>query len=177
MIKINLDDKENLINTFKKLKAGDRVLLSGHILTARDAGHQRLANLLKNGEKPPYNTVNSVIYYAGPTDTPPGSVIGSIGPTTSVRMDSYADLMPKLGVVATIGKGERSPETVKSYLENSVLYFIATGGCGALLSNAVKSCEIVAFSDLGCEAMRDLYVEDFPVLLALDYYGGNIFND
>lgn len=177
MIRINLDDKENLKQLFSGLKAGDRVLLTGHILTARDAAHGRLKAMLEKGEKPPYSMDNSIIYYAGPTETPPGKVIGSIGPTTSVRMDGFAFLMPQLGVKATIGKGERSQACLDVFLKNKILYFIATGGCGALLSNSIKTCKMVAFEDLGCEGMRDLYVEDFPVILAFDYNGGNIFNE
>lgn len=176
MIKINLHDT-NSNELLASLNAGDRVLLSGTILTARDAAHKELKQLFENGEKLPYNTVNATIYYAGPTDTPPGRAVGSIGPTTSARMDAYAGLMKKIGVRALIGKGERSKAARETFLTDKIVYFIATGGCGALLSNAVKRCEVVAFPELGCESMKKLYVEDFPVTVAYDTKGGNIFNE
>ena len=173
---INIDDKKEFLSKIKTLKAGDRVYLSGTLLTARDAVHKELKNLIDNNEKLPYNFVNSIIYYAGPTDTPPEKIVGSIGPTTSQRMDSYAEYMKKLGVLAVIGKGERSDECKKIYLRDGITYFIATGGCGALLSKCVTSCEVVAFSHLGCESVKKLTVENFPVTVCYDNEQGDIFN-
>ncbi len=177
MIKINLDDKNSLFENFKKLKKGDRVLLSGTILTARDAVHNKIKLALENGEKLAYNFVNSIIYYAGPTDTPPNFAIGSIGPTTSIRMDSYAPLMKELGVLAVIGKGERSEKCKEIFAKDNIVYFIATGGCGALLSNAVVKAEVVAYNELGCESVKKLLVKDFPVTVAYDLHKGDIFNE
>lgn len=174
MIRLNLDSAKP--DELAALAAGDRVLLSGTILTARDAAHKEIEKLLKNGEKPPYSTINATIYYAGPTDTPPNRAVGSIGPTTSQRMDKYAEMMKPLGVRALIGKGERGDSAREIFLRDRIIYFIATGGCGALLSNSVKSSEVVAFPELGCESMKKLVVEDFPVTVAYDLKGGNIFN-
>ena len=177
MIKINLDDKQNLSAQLLKLNAGDRVLLSGTIFTARDAVHKIISENLKNGEKPTYLPTNSIIYYAGPTDTPPGKAIGSIGPTTSVRMDAYAPMMKELQVVATIGKGERSEFAKKVFSQDKILYFITTGGCGALLSSSVKNAQVVGLDHLGCESVKKLTVENFPVTVAYDLHEGDIFND
>lgn len=172
MIRLNLDtDAVALAN----LKAGDRVLLTGTLCTARDAAHKEIKALLEKGENLPFDFSGAVIYYAGPTDTPPGRVVGSIGPTTSARMDVYAPMMKRIGVRAVIGKGERSDEARKTFAEDGIVYFIATGGCGALLSNAVKKCEVVAFPELGCESVKKLRVEDFPVTVAYDTKGGSIF--
>ncbi len=176
MIKINLDDISSNPKLLESLRAGDRVLLSGTLLTARDAAHKELKNLIDNNQPLPYSFANATIYYAGPTDTPPGKVIGSIGPTTSARMDAYADYMKKFGAVAAIGKGERSKEAREIYLHDRIVYFIATGGCGALLASAVVSAEVVAFSHLGCESIKKLCVRDFPVTVAYDLFGGDIFN-
>lgn len=174
MKKINLDEPNSSI-LLSELSAGQRVLLSGTLLTARDAAHKEIKTLLDNGKALPYDMTNATIYYAGPTDTPPDRVVGSIGPTTSARMDVYADLMKRIGARAVIGKGERSEAARQTFLRDGVVYFIATGGCGALLSAAVRSCEVVAFNDLGCESIKKLLVEDFPVTVAYDLKGGNIF--
>lgn len=174
MIKIDLD-RENSTQQLKELCAGDRVLLSGTVLTARDAAHKEINMLYNNGEKLPYDMTDATIYYAGPTDTPPGRAVGSIGPTTSVRMDSYAELMKKIGVRALIGKGERTDAAREIFLRDGIVYFIATGGCGALLSAAVESCEVVAFPELGCESIKKLTVKDFPVTVAYDLKGGDVF--
>ena len=176
MIRINLDDKTNLLDAFSRLKAGDRVLLSGTVITSRDAVHKEVEKALINNEKLPYNFVNSIIYYAGPTDTPPGKVIGAIGPTTSARMDAYAKYMKQLGVMAVIGKGERSKQAKEIYNRDNIIYFIATGGCGALLASAVKKAKVVALEHLGCESIKELVIEDFPVTVAYDLHEGDIFN-
>lgn len=171
-MKINYPfDKEKL----KELKAGDVVEFSGVIYTARDAAHLRIEQMLNNNEELPFDLANSFIYYAGPTPTKPGKVIGSIGPTTSSRMDKFAYLMPKLNVIGTIGKGPRDEACTKYYIDNKILYFITTGGCGALLAKSVKEAEEIAFKDLGPESVKRLVVEDFKMILAIDYYGNNIF--
>jgi len=159
----------------KELKAGDVVEFSGTIFTARDAAHMRLKNMLKNHETLPVNFNEAFIYYAGPTPTKPGAIIGSIGPTTSSRMDSFASMMKELNVIATIGKGPRSTECEKYYIDNQILYFITTGGCGALLSKSVKKAQEIAFFDLGPESIKELKVEGFKMILAIDYYGNSIF--
>lgn len=164
-------DKELL----KNIKAGDVVKFSGVIYTARDAAHLRIEKMVKAGDNLPVNFKESFIYYAGPTPTKPGNVIGSIGPTTSSRMDNFAYLMPELGVVATIGKGPRNDECTNFYINNKILYFITTGGCGALLSKSVKSAKEIAFLDLGPESIKKLEVENFTMICAIDYYGNNIF--
>ena len=166
------EDKEKLNN----IKAGDVVEFSGIIYTARDAAHMRIEKMLENNEEIPVDFSNSFIYYAGPTPTKPGHVIGSIGPTTSSRMDKFAYLMPKLKVVGTIGKGPRDENCTKYYIDNHILYFITTGGCGALLAKAVKEAKEIAFLDLGPESIKKLRVENFKMICAIDYEGNNIFN-
>lgn len=164
-------DKELL----KNIKAGDVIEFSGIIYTSRDAAHMRFEELINNGKDLPVDFSDSFIYYAGPTPTKPGNVIGSIGPTTSSRMDKFAYLMPKMKVVGTIGKGPRSDECTKYYIDNKILYFITTGGCGALLAKSVKKAKEIAFLDLGPESIKKLDVEDFKMICAIDYYGNNIF--
>lgn len=157
------------------IKAGDVIKLTGTIYTARDAAHMRIEKMLKANEKIPVDFSDSFIYYAGPTPTKPGNVIGSIGPTTSSRMDKFAYMMNQLGVIGTIGKGPRDKECSDYYINNKLLYFITTGGCGALLSKAVKNAEEIAFLDLGPESIKKLEVEDFTMICAIDYHGNNIF--
>lgn len=164
-------DKELL----KDIKAGDVIKFTGTIYTARDAAHMRLEKMIQNNEKLPVDFTDSFIYYAGPTPTKPNTIIGSIGPTTSSRMDKFAYLMPKLNVVGTIGKGPRDEACTKFYIDNKILYFITTGGCGALLSKAVKKAEEIAFFDLGPESIKRLEVEDFTMICAIDYHNNNIF--
>ncbi len=163
------------LDKLKDIHAGDVIELTGVIYTARDAAHMRIENMLNNNEELPVDFNNAFIYYAGPTPTKPGNVIGSIGPTTSSRMDKFAYMMPKLNVKATIGKGPRSNECVKEYIDNKILYFITTGGCGALLSKAVKEAKEIAFFDLGPESIKKLKVQGFKMICAIDYYGNNIF--
>lgn len=165
------EDKEKL----KDIHAGDIVMLSGTIYTARDAAHMRLERLLNAKEPLPVDFTDAFIYYAGPTPTRPGQVIGSIGPTTSSRMDRFAYMMPELQVTGTIGKGPRDEACTKFYIENKILYFIVTGGCGALLSKSVTSAKEIAFLDLGPESIKRLTVEGFPMICAIDYYGNTIF--
>lgn len=158
------------------LHAGDVVEFEGIIYTARDAAHMRIKNMLNNNEELPVDFNDAFIYYAGPTPTKTGAVIGSIGPTTSSRMDSFAPMMKKLNVTATIGKGPRNKECTKYYIDNHILYFITTGGCGALLSKAVKEAKEIAFFDLGPESIKRLSVSNFKMICAIDYYGNNIFD-
>ncbi|MGN1295032.1 MAG: FumA C-terminus/TtdB family hydratase beta subunit [Bacilli bacterium] len=164
-------DKEKL----SSIKAGDVIEFYGTIYTARDSAHQRLLNMINNNEKLPLDFSSSFIYYAGPTPTKPGKIIGSIGPTTSSRMDVYAPMMKKLNVIGTIGKGPRNDECTTFYKDNHILYFIATGGCGALLSKSVIEAEEIAFFDLGPESIKRLKVEGFKMICAIDYWGNNIF--
>lgn len=158
-----------------KLHAGDIVYLDEVIFTARDAAHLRLSGLLENNQDLPVNFEGSFIYYAGPTPTKPDGIVGSIGPTTSSRMDKFIHMMPKLKIKGMIGKGPRSEEVRKACQEYGLVYLVATGGAGALLSKRVVSCEEVAFSDLGCESIKRLVVRGFPAIVAYDTFGNDIF--
>lgn len=158
------------------LRAGEPLLLSGVIYTARDAAHARFLDALDRGERLPIDIEDAIIYYAGPTDAPPGKVIGSIGPTTAGRMDRFAPRLYREGLCATIGKGGRSREVLDAVRETGGYYLCAVGGAGALLAGCVKSAEVVAFPELGCEAVRRLEVEDMPLLVAADPFGGNVFD-
>ena len=165
----------NDLDKLNEIKAGDVIELTGTIYTARDAAHMRMEGMLKNNEEIPVDFKDSFIYYAGPTPTKPGHAVGSIGPTTSSRMDKFAYMMPILGVKATIGKGPRSKECTKEYIKNKTLYFITTGGCGALLSKSVKEAKEIAFFDLGPESIKKLSVDGFKMICAIDSFGNNIF--
>lgn len=160
---------------FEKLHAGDTYLYTGIIYTARDQAHLRLKKYIEEGTDIPVNFENSLIYYAGPTPTKPGMAIGSIGPTTSSRMDKFIDIMPTLKVSGMIGKGPRDKSVVEACKKYKLVYFVVTGGCGALLSEKVISAEEVMFPDLGCESIKKLYVKDFPLIVAYDIYGNNVF--
>ncbi|WP_291323325.1 FumA C-terminus/TtdB family hydratase beta subunit [Desulfonatronospira sp.] len=157
------------------LRTGDKVLLSGHIYTARDAAHKRLLQDLDQGIEPPFNLQGAVVYYVGPTPAPPGRVIGSAGPTTSSRMDAYTPRMHQLGVRATIGKGRRSQEVRRVLQEQKAVYLGATGGAGALLSRCITGSWVLAFEELGTEAIRELEVLDFPLLVVNDAFGGELY--
>ncbi|HNX13893.1 MAG TPA: FumA C-terminus/TtdB family hydratase beta subunit [Oscillospiraceae bacterium] len=154
-----------------ELNAGDDILLSGTIYTARDAAHKRLAQLIDEKEPLPFDLKGAVIYYCGPTPAPNGMVIGSCGPTTSSRMDSYAPRLYGLGIAATIGKGRRNSGVVSAIEKNKAYYLCALGGCGALIADCVRSSEVVAFEDLGCEAIRKLEVEKLPLIVGVDATG------
>ena len=160
---------------FKSLHAGDIVNFSGIIYTARDAAHLRLKNMIDNKEGLPVDFSDSLIYYAGPTPTKPGMAIGSIGPTTSSRMDKFIDYMPELKIKGMIGKGPRDKNVQEACKNYGLVYFVVTGGAGALLSKKVISATEVAFEDLGCEAIRKLEVKDFPLIVAYDTYGNSVF--
>lgn len=157
------------------LRAGERVLLSGTVYTARDAAHKRLAALLAAGEPLPFPLEGACIYYAGPTPTRPGQVVGSCGPTTSGRMDPFTPLLLANGLCAMIGKGGRDEPTCRAIVEHGALYFCAIGGAGALAARCVRACEELAFADLGCESVKRMELEDFPLILAIDAQGGSLF--
>lgn len=162
-------------NTAKKLKIGDRVLITGKIYTARDAAHKRLVELIKAKKKLPFDLKEQIIFYAGPTPPRPGETIGVIGPTTSSRMDPYTIPLLQKGLSAMIGKGQRSPEVRDGLKKHSAVYFAATGGVAALLKNSIKSSRDIAYKELGAEAIRELTVEKFPVVVANDTYGRDLF--
>ena len=159
----------------KSLKAGDRVLLTGIIYTSRDAGHKRMCESLAKGEELPIDPMNATIYYVGPTPAKPGTVIGSAGPTTSGRMDAYAPTMMSVGARGMIGKGARLPEVVDAMKKYSGVYLGAIGGAGALLAKCIKSAKLIAYEDLGAEALRELYVEDMPLMVIIDSEGNNLY--
>ena len=168
---------EDLRSYCEKLKIGDKVLLTGYIYTARDAAHKRFNALLDNNESLPVEMKDAVIYYAGPTPAPEGKAIGSCGPTTSGRMDIFAPRLLELGLCAMIGKGERNTEVRDAVIRNKAVYLCAIGGAGALASSCIKSCEVVAFEDLGCESVKRLYLEKLPLTVANDCSGGDIFSE
>ena len=159
----------------RKLKSGDSCLLSGVIYTARDAAHKRLCELIEQGKELPFDIKDSVIYFVGPTPAKPGVVIGSAGPTTSYRMDAYSPVLIGQGQTGMIGKGKRNDEVVNAMKEHGAVYFGAIGGCGALLSQCIKKSEVIAYEDLGAEAIRRLEVEDFPVIVVIDSEGNNLY--
>lgn len=162
-------------DVIKDLKTGDMVEITGIIYTARDAAHKRLVELIEKGESLPFKLEGSVIYYVGPTPPKPGAVIGSAGPTTSYRMDKYAPILLKSGLKGMIGKGQRSKEVRDEIIHSRAVYFASIGGAAAVLSKHIKSAEIVAYEDLGPEAIRKLYVEDFPAIVVNDIFGGDLY--
>jgi fumarate hydratase subunit beta len=161
----------------ENLKIGDKVLLNGVLFTGRDAAHKRLFDLIKKGEDLPIDLKGQVIYYVGPTPAKPGKPIGSAGPTTSYRMDPFAPALIELGLKGMIGKGNRSQEVIESMKKYKAVYFGATGGAGALLAKRIKKATVVAYDDLGPEAIRRLEVEDFPVTVVNDCNGGDLYKE
>ncbi|ABR49540.1 hydro-lyase, Fe-S type, tartrate/fumarate subfamily, beta subunit [Alkaliphilus metalliredigens QYMF] len=159
----------------KSLKAGDSVLLTGMIYTARDAAHKRLVDLLEAGEDLPIELQDQVIYYVGPTPAKEGQPIGSAGPTTSYRMDSYTPALLEQGLKGMIGKGLRGESVITAIKQQGAVYFAAIGGASALMAKCVKSAEIIAYEDLGAEAIRKLYVEDLPLIVVIDAKGNNYY--
>lgn len=159
----------------KTLRAGDSVLISGIIYTARDAAHERMTRNFKNGEPFPIDLKNQVIYYAGPCPAKPGEVIGSCGPTTAGRMDAYTPLLLDNGLGAMIGKGARSEAVVEAMKRNGAVYFGAIGGAGALIAESIKKAEVIAYDDLGTEAIRRLEVVDFPAVVLTDCEGNDLY--
>ena len=159
----------------RNLKAGDSCLISGTIYTARDAAHKRLCELIAQGKELPLDVKDSIIYFVGPTPAKPGQAIGSAGPTTSYRMDAYSPELIAIGQTGMIGKGKRGPEVIEAMKKHGAVYFGAIGGCGALLSKCIKKAEVIAYDDLGAEAIRKLEVEDFPVIVIIDSEGNNLY--
>ncbi len=157
------------------LKAGDYVYLTGTIYTARDAAHKRMYEALQAGEELPMNMGNNVIYYMGPSPAREGRPIGSAGPTTASRMDKYAPSLLDLGLIGMIGKGKRTKEVKDAIIRNGAVYFAAVGGAGALLSKSITSSEVIAYDDLGTEAIRRLEVQNFPVIVVIDSEGNNLY--
>ncbi|MDP4133611.1 MAG: Fe-S-containing hydro-lyase [Bacillota bacterium] len=160
----------------KKLHAGDNVSISGDIYTGRDAAHKKMTELLSEGKKLPFDVKDQIIYYVGPCPCPPDKIIGSCGPTTSCRMDAYSPILLKEGLRGMIGKGYRSEEVINAMKEYGGVYFCATGGLGALISRSVVKKELVAFPELGTEAIFKLTVKDFPAVVAIDSWGNNLYN-
>jgi fumarate hydratase subunit beta len=169
-IKTPLDEE-----TIEKLKAGDQVFITGVIYTARDAAHKRLIETLDKGEKMPFDLTGQTVYYMGPSPAKPGQVIGSAGPTTSGRMDSYTPRLMASGLKGMIGKGNRSQAVKDSLKKYKAVYFAAIGGAGALISKSIKKAEVIAYEDLGAEAIRRLEVENFPVTVINDIHGGDLY--
>lgn len=171
-IKINVPFSKEDID---QLKAGDYIYLSGILYSARDAAHNRMYESMIKGDKLPISLENNVIYYLGPSPARPGNVIGSAGPTTSSRMDKYTPLMLDSGLKGMIGKGKRSKEVIDAIRKNGAVYMAAIGGAGALLSKCIKEAEVVAYDDLGTEAIRRLVIEDLPVVVVIDKDGNNLY--
>jgi fumarate hydratase subunit beta len=159
----------------EKLKAGDTVKISGTIYTARDAAHARLIKLLEEGKELPFDPKGQIIYYVGPTPAKPGNAIGSAGPTTSYRMDPYAPKLIEIGLKGMIGKGARSDEVKKCLKKHKAIYFAAVGGAAALIAKSIKKAEVIAYDDLGSEAIRKMEVEDFPAIVINDIYGNDLY--
>lgn len=159
----------------KDLRAGDYVYITGTIYTARDAAHKRMIEELAEGKELPFEIENQILYYLGPTPNREGQVIGSAGPTTSSRMDKYAPTLLDLGQTGMIGKGKRNEDVISSMKKNTAVYFAAVGGAGALLSQCIKKSEVIAYDDLGTEAIRKLYVEKLPVITVIDCKGNNLY--
>lgn len=170
--KITTPLTDEIIST---LKAGDEVLLSGVIYTARDVAHQRLCNLIAKGDKLPIELKGQILYFTGPTPAQPGKPVGSAGPTTSTRMDAFSPTLIQHGLKGMIGKGNRSAEVIAAMQQYQAVYFAATGGAGALIAQHIKASEIVCFDDLGPEAIRKMTVENFPLVVAIDVLGNNLF--
>lgn len=173
MTEIQITDLEK---TAEALKAGDEIALTGTVYTSRDAAHKRIFAALDSGKKLPFDIAGSVIYYCGPTQSVPPSVIGSCGPTTASRMDIYAPRLYDMGMLATIGKGNRSEEVRQAIVRRGGLYLCAVGGLGALLSSKITSCEVIAYGDLGCESVKRLSVASLPLYVGIDSYGNTIFD-
>lgn len=169
-------DNETLIARASELEPGDIIYFSGTLYTARDAAHKRMTEQMQKGDPPPFPLKGSIIYYAGPTQTPPNMAIGSCGPTTSSRMDGFTPALMDAGVFATIGKGNRSDEVYKSIVRNHGLYLCAIGGAGAIMAKSVKECKIIAYEDLGCESIKRLVTENMPLIVGINSAGSTLFS-
>ena len=163
------------LDDLKDIEAGDMVYISGYIYTGRDAAHKRLCELLEQGKQLPIDVKGQIIYYVGPTPAKPGEPIGSAGPTTSYRMDAYAPQLLDIGLLGMIGKGKRNQAVIDKIVEHGACYFAAIGGAAALIKSKIKSAEVICYEDLGAEAVRKLYVEDFPVTCIIDSKGNNLY--
>lgn len=161
----------------EKLKAGDQVFITGTIYVARDAAHKRITQALDKGERLPLELAGQTLYYMGPSPAKPGQVIGSAGPTTSGRMDTFTPRLLAAGLRAMIGKGSRSPQVKEAIKKHKAIYLAAIGGAGALIAKSIKKAEVVAYEDLGAEAIRRLEVEDFPAIVVNDIYGGDLYEE
>ncbi len=163
--------------TIAELKAGDRVFITGYLYTGRDAAHKKLVDLVKEGKELPIDIKGQIIYYVGPTPARPGKPIGSAGPTTSYRMDSYAPTLHSLGLKGTIGKGSRSQEVKDALKKHKAVYLAAVGGAGALISKSIEGSEVIAYQELGPEAIRRVKVKDFPCIVINDMFGGDLYEE
>lgn len=172
MMKINTNELKKAIPT---LKAGESILLSGRVYTARDAAHGKLMELIKSGKELPFDIKDATIYYAGPTEAPEGRPIGSCGPTTSSRMDSFSPTLLDMGLCCMIGKGDRNKAVKDSIIKNSAIYLCAIGGAGALAAKCITECEVIAFPELGCESIKRLEFKDFPLIVGIDSKGNSAF--
>ncbi len=158
-----------------ELHAGDGILLSGTVYCARDAAHKKIMKLIEDGSPLPFDIKDSVIYYCGPTPAKPGMPIGSAGPTTSTRMDPFMPRLLSLGLLATIGKGGRKPDVCQAMLEHGAIYLCAVGGAGAIAASSITSCEVIAFPELGCESVKKMEFDRFPLIVGIDINGNSIF--
>lgn len=174
MKEIYLNTKD-LYKYVDKIRFGDRIFLSGTVYTARDAAHKKIFELLDNNLPLPFKLKDAVLYYAGPTPTPKNLAIGSCGPTTSSRMDTFSPRLFDLGVRCVIGKGGRNDEVINSIIKNKCLYLCAIGGAGALASSCITSCKVIAFDELGCESVKKIELNNFPLICGIDSFGGNLF--
>lgn len=168
---------EELKEMAPKLRAGDTVTLTGTLYTARDAAHKRITQAMEEGQELPFALDGAAVYYAGPTPEKPGQVIGSVGPTTSGRMDPYSPKLLDAGLICMIGKGVRSQAVAEAMERNGAVYMVAIGGAGAVKAESVKGLEVIAYEDLGCESVKRLTVENFTAIVAMDSTGGNLYRD
>ena len=174
VIKITTPLSDEVINS---LKSGDQVSINGILYTARDAAHKRLIDLLDRGDELPFDIKGQIIYYVGPAPAKPGAIIGSAGPTTSYRMDPYAPRLMEIGMKGMIGKGNRSQSVIDAMVKYKSIYFAAIGGAGALVARSIKKVEIIAYEDLGPEAIRKMEVEDFQAVVVNDIYGNDVYKE
>lgn len=170
-----VNELPEIVREQQLLHAGDRVVLSGTVYTSRDAAHKRITAAMREGKELPFPLRDALIYYAGPTAAPPGRPIGACGPTTSSRMDPYAPMLLDAGLLGMIGKGERDRNVCDAICRNHAVYFCAVGGAGALAAAHITSCRVIAYDDLGCESVKELTFDRFPLLVTIDSHGGNLF--